>query len=113
MSLGFHNFHHSFPWDYSASELGSREVFNPATAFIDLFAKLGLAYELKKASPSLVERKLAVLGDRKVIDKEGKCSFYTNRVNMFTEWVGGTISFLSPFLIIRWFMMAFYGTSVS
>ncbi|XP_017461277.1 PREDICTED: stearoyl-CoA desaturase 5-like, partial [Rhagoletis zephyria] len=87
MGEGFHNFHHAFPWDYSASELGPLDVFNPATAFIDLFAKMGLAYDLKKANTSLVERKLAALGDR-AVTKDGKGSYYKSRVDMLTEWVG-------------------------
>ncbi len=36
--------------DYSASEFGALDVFNPATAFIDVMAKIGWAYDLKRAS---------------------------------------------------------------
>ena len=45
---GYHNYHHTFPWDYSASEHGWTTNFNTATMFIDLFAKIGWAYDLKK-----------------------------------------------------------------
>ncbi|CAG2121971.1 unnamed protein product, partial [Medioppia subpectinata] len=38
---GFHNYHHTFPNDYSASELGAIDSFNPQTAFIDMFAAIG------------------------------------------------------------------------
>ena len=45
---GYHNYHHTFPCDYSASEHGWMINFNTATMFIDLFAKIGWAYDLKK-----------------------------------------------------------------
>ena len=49
---GFHNYHHSFPSDYSASELGV--VFNLTTTFIDIFAGLGLVWGRKKVSQAAV-----------------------------------------------------------
>lgn len=51
---GFHNFHHSFPYDYSTSELGWK--LNPTKVFIDLMAILGLAYDLKKVKPETIHR---------------------------------------------------------
>lgn len=39
---GWHNYHHVFPWDYRASELGR---LNISTIFIDTFAKIGWAYD--------------------------------------------------------------------
>ncbi|RWS06055.1 stearoyl-CoA desaturase 5-like protein, partial [Leptotrombidium deliense] len=51
---GYHNFHHTFPWDYSPSELGSR--LNVMKNFIDLMAKLNLAYDLKRATPEIIEK---------------------------------------------------------
>ncbi|XP_017493695.1 PREDICTED: acyl-CoA desaturase-like, partial [Rhagoletis zephyria] len=54
---GFHNYHHAFPWDYSASELGALDVFNLGTAAINLFAAMGWAWDLKRASPKLVTQK--------------------------------------------------------
>ncbi|XP_048514521.1 acyl-CoA Delta(11) desaturase-like [Athalia rosae] len=52
---GWHNYHHSFPWDYKAAELGSYGL-NPSTAFIDCMAWLGLAYNLKSPSRDIVEQ---------------------------------------------------------
>ncbi|GIY25932.1 acyl-CoA desaturase [Caerostris extrusa] len=41
---GFHNYHHTFPWDYATSELGYK--YNFTTLFIDCMAYLGQAYDL-------------------------------------------------------------------
>lgn len=49
---GYHNYHHTFPWDYSAAELNYG--FNLNRKMIDLTAWLGLAYNLKRPSPSLI-----------------------------------------------------------
>ena len=45
---GFHNFHHTFPYDYRASEWGN--FINPTKVFIDLMAFVGLAYDLKQVT---------------------------------------------------------------
>ncbi|KAE8741283.1 hypothetical protein FOCC_FOCC013205 [Frankliniella occidentalis] len=58
---GWHNYHHTFPWDYKASEFGVR--YNPTTAFINFLAKIGWAYDLKQASPSLVRARALRSGD--------------------------------------------------
>ncbi|XP_049868582.1 (11Z)-hexadec-11-enoyl-CoA conjugase-like [Pectinophora gossypiella] len=57
---GWHNYHHVFPWDYRTSELGR---VNLSTGFIDLFAKLGWAYDLKAASPSMILSRAKRTGD--------------------------------------------------
>ncbi|XP_011870643.1 PREDICTED: acyl-CoA Delta(11) desaturase-like isoform X2 [Vollenhovia emeryi] len=59
---GWHNYHHCFPWDYKAAELGFYRL-NVTTAFIDFMAWLGLAYDLKTANPKLVDRLCANKGD--------------------------------------------------
>lgn len=59
---GWHNYHHTFPWDYRASELGKYGT-NLTTAFIDLMAKIGWAYELKSVPPALVQRRAEKTGD--------------------------------------------------
>ncbi|KAL6426391.1 hypothetical protein ACFW04_009109 [Cataglyphis niger] len=51
---GWHNYHHMFPWDYKAAELGNY-MFNFTTMFIDIFAKIGWAYDLKQPSEELVK----------------------------------------------------------
>ena len=52
---GWHNYHHTFPWDYKAAELDTYRG-NTHTAFIDLMAKLGLAYDLKVAPKSMIQK---------------------------------------------------------
>lgn len=49
---GWHNYHHSFPWDYRTAELLK---FNATTLFLNFFSKIGLAYDMRTASPELVD----------------------------------------------------------
>ncbi|XP_047532043.1 acyl-CoA Delta-9 desaturase-like [Vanessa atalanta] len=58
---GWHNYHHTFPWDYKAAELTMH--FNQSANFIRIFEKLGLAYDLKTASPEMVARRIIKTGD--------------------------------------------------
>ncbi|KAG5834381.1 hypothetical protein ANANG_G00260920 [Anguilla anguilla] len=59
---GFHNYHHTFPFDYSTSEFGLR--FNPTTCFIDLMCWLGLASNRKRASSEMIQARKLRTGDR-------------------------------------------------
>ncbi|KAM6184161.1 acyl-CoA desaturase 1-like isoform 3-T3 [Erethizon dorsatum] len=61
MGEGFHNYHHSFPYDYSASEYHWH--INFTTFFIDCMAALGLAYDQKRASKAAVMAKVKRTGD--------------------------------------------------
>ena len=58
---GWHNYHHSFPWDYKASEYGY--FFNNSTRIINILEGIGLVYNLKEASEKLIKRKVASTGD--------------------------------------------------
>lgn len=58
---GYHNFHHTFPQDYASSELGS--PMNPSKWLIDICALLGLAYDLKTASPNTILKRRMRTGD--------------------------------------------------
>lgn len=60
---GYHNYHHTFPWDYSASEHGWNKCFNLTTAFIDICALLGLAYDLKKPDENLINKRIERTGN--------------------------------------------------
>uniref|UniRef100_T1IHS8 Fatty acid desaturase domain-containing protein n=1 Tax=Strigamia maritima TaxID=126957 RepID=T1IHS8_STRMM len=58
---GHHNYHHTFPWDYSASEWGWR--INMTSMFIDAWAKMGLAYDLKHVPKEIVVKRREHNGD--------------------------------------------------
>ncbi|XP_053210654.1 stearoyl-CoA desaturase 5-like [Panonychus citri] len=60
---GFHNYHHTFPWDYGASELGWK--WNPAKTFIDLMSAIGWAYDCKQVNPELIKSRKERTGDIK------------------------------------------------
>ena len=49
MGEGWHNWHHTFPYDYAASEFGASTQCNPTKLFIDVCAWLGLVSERKRA----------------------------------------------------------------
>jgi len=53
MGEGFHNYHHTFPYDYSTSEWGFR--INITTRFIHCMAALGQAHSLRSPSPATVQ----------------------------------------------------------
>jgi stearoyl-CoA desaturase (delta-9 desaturase) len=54
-----------FPYDYKTGEFGGWRgyKFNITTFFIDFFAKIGWAYDLKYASPEMIARKAEKSGD--------------------------------------------------
>lgn len=54
LNEGFHNYHHQFPWDYAIAEYGLK-YWDPAKWLIKLAERYGFAYDLKKASPDLIE----------------------------------------------------------
>ncbi|CAH0683196.1 unnamed protein product [Spodoptera exigua] len=59
---GFHNYHHVFPWDYRAAELGNNGL-NLTTKFIDFFAWIGWAYDLKTVSKEMIKQRSKRTGD--------------------------------------------------
>ncbi|KAL5278543.1 SCD family protein [Megaselia abdita] len=59
---GWHNYHHVFPWDYKAAELGGFST-NFTCWLIDQCAKIGQAYDLKTASAEIVKRRVQRTGD--------------------------------------------------
>lgn len=58
---GWHNYHHTFPYDYKTSELGYR--INMTTMFIDFWSYLGLAYDRKTVPVELIRRRIVKTGD--------------------------------------------------
>lgn len=90
MGEGYHNYHHtyvfgwtkgalsfglvitiisfhSFPWDYSASEHGWKDNFNWATAFIDMFAAVGLVWDRRVVSKQVIEARISRTGDSSIM----------------------------------------------
>ncbi|CAH1957817.1 unnamed protein product [Acanthoscelides obtectus] len=61
MGEGYHNYHHTFPWDYRAAELGM--ALNITTLWLDFFGKIGWAYDLKVGSDELKESMIMNHGD--------------------------------------------------
>jgi len=58
----WHNYHHVFPWDYKTAELPFYS-FNFSTAFIDFFAWLGWATELKSVPSDVVAERARRTGN--------------------------------------------------
>ncbi|XP_047532762.1 acyl-CoA Delta-9 desaturase-like [Vanessa atalanta] len=49
---GWHNYHHAFPFDYKAAE--HFDALNFGTLLIDCFEKIGWAYDLRQATPTMI-----------------------------------------------------------
>lgn len=58
---GWHNYHHAFPWDYRAAELGSK--YNATTYVIDLLAYFNLVYDLKQTPYTIIHARSLKKGD--------------------------------------------------
>lgn len=59
---GWHNYHHVFPWDYKAAELGNYTL-NATKLAIDIFHKMGLAYDLRTVPDNVVASRVKRTGD--------------------------------------------------
>ena len=66
---GYHNFHHTFPYDYLTSECSAFNTYNVLALFIDFFALIGWAFDRKIANNDLVNKRRIRTGDRNVIIK--------------------------------------------
>nr|AFP97552.1 stearoyl-CoA desaturase 1b [Sparus aurata] len=58
---GFHNYHHTFPFDYATSEFGCK--LNLTTAFIDLMCFMGLAKDRKRVLKETIAARIQRTGD--------------------------------------------------
>ncbi|KAK9874704.1 hypothetical protein WA026_005524 [Henosepilachna vigintioctopunctata] len=58
---GWHNYHHTFPWDYKAAELSW--WLNTTGIYLNFFRAVGWAYDLKTPSKELIERIVRKTGD--------------------------------------------------
>ncbi|CAH2087354.1 unnamed protein product [Euphydryas editha] len=57
---GGHNFHHAFPFDYRSSEF---DLSNANSIFIKFCEKIGWAYDLRTATPTIINSMAQRLGD--------------------------------------------------
>lgn len=71
---GWHNYHHAFPWDYRASELGS--PLNTTGMFLDFLAKWGQVYDRREASHNMIKNRALRTGDD---SHKGKLNFNAYR----------------------------------
>ncbi|KAJ8686294.1 hypothetical protein QAD02_022088 [Eretmocerus hayati] len=58
---GWHNYHHSFPWDHAYPEFG--RFGGLSTQFLYLLHRLGMVYDLKRASQKVVQGHSRKYGD--------------------------------------------------
>lgn len=58
---GWHNYHHSFPWDYRAAEFG--QYFNLTTMVIDYLEEFGWVWDKKCATQPMVRSRATKRGD--------------------------------------------------
>ncbi|XP_075590093.1 acyl-CoA desaturase [Dermatophagoides farinae] len=91
---GYHNYHHTFPWDYSASEYGSYYNFNLTTLIIDLFKHCGWTFDLKKPSNELIVARKYRTGDGTENLLLRRKSFYDWLVGIFVTTSNLTITLM-------------------
>lgn len=89
---GFHNYHHTFPFDYSTSEHGC--YFNFTTIFIDLMCLLGLAYDLRVVSPSMIDKRRQRTGNESIpsaikLERSNSQSVALSEAKLLAEDVDG------------------------
>ena len=82
---GFHNYHHVFPWDYRTSEY---RTWNMSLYVINLFAKLGWAYDLRTVDPDMIRKRANRTGDGSWRNPDFKPEFGTKRTVRFdiNQW---------------------------
>ncbi|KAF5277398.1 hypothetical protein FQA39_LY06211 [Lamprigera yunnana] len=73
----WHNYHHVFPWDYKAAELGDYRL-NLTTMVIDFFAKIGWAYDLKTVSVDMIKKRIKRTGDISAINCDNNTNASTD-----------------------------------
>lgn len=92
---GHHNYHHTFPYDYSSSELLWKYNFNLGTLFIDVNYWLGLAHDLKKTPKSLIQQRVLRTG---IPEKLNEILKYKSVWFGILDWIVG-------FLVASWALL--------
>lgn len=52
MGEGWHNYHHTYPYDYRASEFNWNAEWNPTTVLLDTLSSVGLVWNKKIGNPN-------------------------------------------------------------
>ncbi|KAF7495147.1 Acyl-CoA desaturase [Sarcoptes scabiei] len=86
---GLHNFHHVFAYDYRINERPQWELFNPPIAFIKFNELLGLAYDLKTASPAVIAGVIKRRGAK--VRRDPPASLNFRIANAIFDWIFGLI----------------------
>ena len=108
MGEAYHNYHHAFPWDYSASEFRWDVNYNPMTAFIDLCAWLNLAWDRKKVDRKMIEERLRKYGNQQlmnVFDRQPKNLLLDTLFGLLTLFWALWVLLALRFLIHSFFMI--------
>merc|ERR1711871_1784650 len=82
---GWHNWHHAFPYDYAASEMGISAQWNPTKLFIDLCCMLGLASNPKRAHKAWGIRKSKL--EKRMASGKGSLEMSSHRPPLFRRRV--------------------------
>lgn len=85
MGEGWHNYHHVFPWDYKTDEF-NEYTMNLTKAFIDFFAKIGWAYDLKSVSSEMIKKRAQRTGDGTRVYEEASCDTCTSEDDHVWGW---------------------------
>lgn len=64
---GFHNYHHTFPWDYRAHDMTNVSF---TTEILNLFGKIGWAYDMRYPSQELIDKVAKKYGDGSFVSWE-------------------------------------------
>lgn len=88
---GWHNYHHTFPWDYKNAELLDYKL-NLSTLFIDIFSLIGWSYDLKTVPADLVSKRAQRTGDgtRSNLTAAGTTTTTTTDIGTATNVFGWT-----------------------
>ncbi|EFN85122.1 (11Z)-hexadec-11-enoyl-CoA conjugase [Harpegnathos saltator] len=82
---GGHNYHHTFPWDCRLSEYG--RMGGLSSTLLEFFNYVGLAYDLKTASPSVIyghmKRHGDATGQKRCIEAERR----REREDLMEKWL--------------------------
>lgn len=93
MGEGNHNYHHTFPYDYSSSEKKAWEFYNPSTLVIDLCGFLGLAYDCKRASRAVIEG---------TVRRKGVPAYFDQPLPLPLRILNGLLDWILGLLIMNW-----------